>query len=36
VVQLDLLEFDVIEDSVEGDERLRPLDENLHMIEPLV
>jgi hypothetical protein len=36
VAQLDLLEFEVIADGVEGGERLRPLDEDLHMIEPLV
>jgi hypothetical protein len=36
VVQLDLLEFKVIVDGVEGGEQLRLLDEDLHMIEPLV
>jgi hypothetical protein len=36
VVQLDLLEFEIIADSVEGGERLRLLDEDLHVIEPLV
>jgi hypothetical protein len=36
VVQLDLLEFEVVADGVEGGELLRPLDENLHVIEPLV
>jgi hypothetical protein len=36
VVQLDLLEFKVIADGVEGGEWLRPLDEDLHVIELLV
>jgi hypothetical protein len=36
VVQLDLLEFKVIVDGVEGGEQLRLLDEDLHVIEPLV
>jgi hypothetical protein len=36
VVQLDLLEFEVVADGVEGGERLRPLDEDFHVIEPLV
>jgi hypothetical protein len=36
VVQLDLLEFEVIADGVEGGEWLRPLDEDLHVIELLV
>jgi hypothetical protein len=36
VVQLDLLEFEVIVDDMEEEERLRPLDDDLHMIEPLV
>jgi hypothetical protein len=36
VVQLDLLEFEVIVDGVDGGEQLRLLDEDLHMIEPLV
>jgi hypothetical protein len=34
VVQLDPLEFEVIADDVEGGERL--LDEDLHVIEPLI
>jgi hypothetical protein len=36
VLQLDLLEFEIIADGVEGGERLRPLDEDLNVIEPLV
>jgi hypothetical protein len=36
VVQLDFLEFEVVADGVEGGERLRPLDKDLHAIEPLV
>jgi hypothetical protein len=36
VVQLDLLKFEVVADGVEGGEQLRPLDEDLHVIEPLV
>jgi hypothetical protein len=36
VVQLDLLEFEDVADDVEGGEQLRLLDEDLHMIEPLV
>jgi hypothetical protein len=36
VVQLNLLEFKVVADGVEGGERLRPLDEDLHVIKPLV
>jgi hypothetical protein len=36
VVQLDLLKFEVIADDVEGGEWLRPLDEDLHVIELLV
>jgi hypothetical protein len=36
VVHLDLLEFEVIADGVEGGERLQPLDEDFDMIEPLV
>jgi hypothetical protein len=36
VVQLDVLEFEVIADSVGGGERLRPFDEDLHMIKLLV
>jgi hypothetical protein len=36
VVQLDLLEFEIIVDVVEGGEQLRSLDEDLHVIEPLV
>jgi hypothetical protein len=36
VVQLDLLEFEVIVDGVEGGDLLQPLDEDLHVIKPLV
>jgi hypothetical protein len=36
VVQLDLLEFEVVADGVEGGEWLRPLDEDLHVIKLLV
>jgi hypothetical protein len=36
VVQLNLLEFEVISDGVEGGKRLRPLDEDIHVIKPLV
>jgi hypothetical protein len=36
VIQLNLLEFEVVTNSVEGGKRLRPLDEDLHVIEPLV
>jgi hypothetical protein len=36
VVQFDPLEFEVITDDVEGGERLRPLNEDLYVIEPLV
>jgi hypothetical protein len=36
VVQLDLLEFKVVADGVEGGEWLRSLDEDLHVIEPLI
>jgi hypothetical protein len=36
VVQLDLLEFEVIANDVEGWEWLRPLDQDLHLIKPLV
>jgi hypothetical protein len=36
VVQLDLLEFEVIANDVEGGEWLRPFDQDLHLIEPLV
>jgi hypothetical protein len=36
VVQLNLLEFVVIADGVERGEWLRPLDEDLHVIEPLI
>jgi hypothetical protein len=36
VVQLDLLEFKVIADGVEEGERLRLLDEDLHVIKHLV
>jgi hypothetical protein len=35
VIQLDLLEFKIIVDGVEGGKRLQPLDEDLHVIEPL-
>jgi hypothetical protein len=36
MVQLDLLEFEVVVNGVEGGEWLRSLDEDLHVIEPLV
>jgi hypothetical protein len=36
VIQLNLLKFKVITDGVEGGEWLQPLDEDLHVIEPLV
>jgi hypothetical protein len=36
VVQLDLLEFEVVVNGVEGGEQLRPLDEDLYVIKPLV
>jgi hypothetical protein len=36
VVQLDLLKFKVIADGVEGGERLRLLDEDLHVIKHFV
>jgi hypothetical protein len=36
VVQLNLLKFEVVANGVNGGERLRPLDEDLHVIEPLV
>jgi hypothetical protein len=36
VVQLDLLEFKIIADGVEGGERLRPVDEDFYVIKPLV
>jgi hypothetical protein len=36
VVQLDLLEFEVIVDNVEGGEQVRVLDEGLHVIVLLV
>jgi hypothetical protein len=36
VVQLNLLEFEVIANGVKGGKRLRSLDEDLHVIEPLV
>jgi hypothetical protein len=36
VVQLDLLEFKVIADGVKEGERLRLLDEDLHVIKHLV
>jgi hypothetical protein len=36
VLQLDLLEFEINADGVEGGEQLQPLDEDLNVIEPLV
>jgi hypothetical protein len=36
VVQLNLLEFKVVADGVEGGEWLRSLDEDLQVIEPVV
>jgi hypothetical protein len=36
VVQLNLLKFEVVVDGVEGRERLRPLNEDLHVIKLLI
>jgi hypothetical protein len=36
VFQLNLLEFELVADGVEEGEQLRPLDEDLHVIKPLV
>jgi hypothetical protein len=36
VIQLNLLGFEVVVDGVEEEEWLRPLDEDLYVIEPLV